>query len=60
MLPSTLLGAMAPLSFFRAVYKVVDDVEVDVDVYLPSPATGKEHPGYPIGTCRLRLSLSIC
>ncbi|KAK4031972.1 hypothetical protein C8A01DRAFT_20886 [Parachaetomium inaequale] len=40
---------MAP-SYFRAVYKVVDGHEIDVDVYLPQVATStpKKNAGHPI------------
>jgi hypothetical protein len=41
---------MAPPSSFRAVYKVVDGQEIDVDVYLPQVATStaKKNAGHPI------------
>ena len=41
---------MASPSSFRAVYKVVDGQEVDVDVYLPE-ATAKNDVAHPISEC---------
>jgi acetyl esterase/lipase len=48
----TVLARMAPPSSFRAVYKVVDDQEIEVDVYLPQSGTEKTGVDYPISTCR--------
>lgn len=39
---------MASPSGFRAVYKVVDEQEIDVDVYLPQSETAKGSARYPV------------
>lgn len=39
---------MATPSSFRAVYKVLDGQEIDVDVYLPQPESAKGPAGHPI------------